>query len=135
MKAGTRGTWAKKLGSSHASRLTSTRLINRLGQRGRQSLRMTPISTVARPRLNDGRSTSPAWLARSCMVFKAVAWLGKSMPSRLGNWPRAMTMAAPKVKPSTTEWETKLTSAPKRSKPSKSWKTPARKVSNSTRVT
>ncbi|MNH11566.1 hypothetical protein D3C79_710820 [compost metagenome] len=118
VNAGTRGTWPKNPGRSQASRLTKIRLINRLGQRGRQSLKPTPITTVARPRIKEGRSTSPAWLARSCTVFSAVAWLGRSMPSRLGSWPRAMTTAAPRVKPSTTEWETKLTSAPKRKSPS-----------------
>ncbi|MNI79398.1 hypothetical protein D3C73_1358530 [compost metagenome] len=135
MNAGTRGTWPKKPGSDQATRLITMRLINRLGQRGRQSLKATPTRTVPKPRIRDGKSTSPAWLAKSCTVLNAVAWLGKSIPSRLGNWPRAMTMAAPRVKPSTTEWETKLTSAPKRSSPSSNWKMPARKVSSSTRVT
>ncbi len=51
-------------------------------------------------------------------------------PSRLGNWPMAITTAAPRVKPSTTECETKFTRAPKRSKPSSHWKIPASKVSN-----
>ncbi|MNC74441.1 hypothetical protein D3C75_1257970 [compost metagenome] len=97
-------------------------------------MKATPITTVARPSSKEGKSTSPAWLARSCTVISAVAWLGRAMPSRLGSWPKAMTMAAPSVKPSTTEWETKLTSAPKRNSPSSSWKMPPRKVSSNTSV-
>ncbi|MNY11107.1 hypothetical protein D3C86_1441170 [compost metagenome] len=68
------------------------------------------------------------------MVASAVAWLGTLMPSRLGNWPRAMTTAAPRVKPSTTECETKFTRAPKRSRPSSHWNSPARKLSNRIRA-
>ncbi|MNY68593.1 hypothetical protein D3C86_2063830 [compost metagenome] len=75
-------------------------------------------------------STSPRCLHSRIKLSRAVAWLGKSSPSRLGNWPMAITTAAPRVKPSTTECETKFTSAPKRSSPSNHWKTPARNVSS-----
>ncbi|MCY1515379.1 hypothetical protein D9M68_499620 [compost metagenome] len=47
----------------------------------------------------------------------------------------AITSAAPKVKPSTTECETKFTSTPKRSIPSSHWNSPATKVSSSTSCT
>ncbi|MNI27316.1 hypothetical protein D3C73_810480 [compost metagenome] len=63
-------------------------------------------------------------------LSSAVAWLGTSSPSRLGIWPMAITTAAPRVNPSTTEWDTKLTRAPNRSNPNNHWKTPARKVSS-----
>lgn len=43
-----------------------------------------------------------------------------------------ISSAAPRVKPSITECETKLTSDPTRRTPSSHWKAPARKVSSST---
>lgn len=46
----------------------------------------------------------------------------------------AITSAAPRVKPSTTDCETNVTSVPKRSRPSSHWNRPARKVSSKTRA-
>ncbi|MOA19896.1 hypothetical protein D3C78_1403050 [compost metagenome] len=63
-----------------------------------------------------------------------MAFAGNSRPSRFGNCPIAITTAAPRVNPSTTECETKFTSAPKRSKPSSHWNIPASKVSSRIRV-
>ncbi|MNY43626.1 hypothetical protein D3C86_1786000 [compost metagenome] len=77
-----------------------------------------PPANVASPSNSDMRSSEPACSINAVRLLMAVAWFGSSSPSRLGNCPRAITTAAPRVKPSTTEWETKFTSAPKRSMPS-----------------
>ena len=45
------------------------------------------------------------------------------------SWLVPMSSAAPAVKPTTTEWETKLTSAPSRASPRANWKAPAMNVS------
>ncbi|VVN27195.1 hypothetical protein PS659_04686 [Pseudomonas fluorescens] len=122
-------------GQSQTSNPPRIRVINSVGQRGSSSLRVTPTTTVARPSTSEGRSISPRCL-NSCMkLSRAVAWLGKSSPIRFGNWPMAITTAAPRVKPSTTECETKFTRAPKRSNPSSHWKIPASSVSKRINVT
>ena len=54
---------------------------------------------------------------------------GIGTPKKCLSWLVAMRMAAPAVKPTTTECDTKLTSAPMRASPSTNWYTPARKVS------
>ncbi|MNP03957.1 hypothetical protein D3C76_958580 [compost metagenome] len=90
----------------------------------------SPPASVASPNNSDMRSSAPACSINVVRLWRAVAWLGKSSPSKLGNCPKAITTAAPSVKPSTTECETKFTSAPKRSMPSSHWNNPAIKVSN-----
>ncbi|MNP22583.1 hypothetical protein D3C76_1152620 [compost metagenome] len=90
-------------GQSQTSTAPSTRVISSVGQRGKHSLRITPTTTVATPSISEGLSTSPRCLNKVMKLSSAVAWLGRSRPSRLGNWPTAITTAAPRVKPSTTE--------------------------------
>ena len=121
-------------GHSQAARLPSASVINSVGQRGSRYLSSAPTSKVPSPSRSEAWSHSAPWSISSSKLLIAVAWLGKSRPSRLGSWPRAITTAAPRVNPSTTEWEMKFTNAPKRSRPSNHWNTPARKVSSRIKV-
>ncbi len=50
-------------------------------------------------------------------------------PRKCLNWLEAMRMAAPAVKPTTTEWEIKLTRVPNRARPMTSWINPTIMVS------
>ncbi|MNR20594.1 hypothetical protein D3C85_1374460 [compost metagenome] len=78
-------------------------MISSVGQRGSHSLRIMPTATVASPSVSEGLSISPRWRNSVMKLSSAVVWLGKSSPRRLGSWPMAITTAAPRVKPSTTE--------------------------------
>ena len=104
--------------SSHTARLASTRVNSSVGQRGSHSLSATPNSTVPTPSPNDAGSKSRTWRNSVSRLSSAVALPGTSTPSTLGNWPKAITTAAPRVNPTTTECETKLASAPNFSIPS-----------------
>ncbi len=117
-KALTNATCANIAGHNQTTRLLMTKVINRLGQRGSRRLSTTPRTRVPKPSSSDGLSTAPMWSTSISSPLNAVASFGRSRPSRFGNCPRAITTAAPRVKPSTTECETKFTSAPKRSSPS-----------------
>src|SRR3989344_1158956 len=68
-------------------------------------------------------------LNRSCQVCRNDSPAGMGTPKKCLSWLVAMRIAAPAVKPTTTECDTKLTNVPMRASPSTNWYTPARKVS------
>ncbi|MNY10684.1 hypothetical protein D3C86_1436730 [compost metagenome] len=85
MKALTSCTWPNIDGQSQTSKPPRIRVIKSVGQRGNHSLRITPTTTVASPSASEGLSISPRWRNNVMKLSSAVAWLGKSSPSRLGN--------------------------------------------------
>ncbi|MNL45353.1 hypothetical protein D3C87_1679920 [compost metagenome] len=85
VKALTSCTWPNIDGQSQTSNPPRIRVISSVGQRGNHSLRVTPTTTVASPSASEALSISPRWRNNVMKLSSAVAWLGKSSPSRLGN--------------------------------------------------
>ncbi len=75
------------------------------------------------------------WLNRVLQVSLNDAPRAISRPKKCFTWLVAMRIAAPAVKPVTTECEMKLTSEPMRASPITSWITPTRNVIVSARLT
>ncbi len=99
--------------------------IRAAGQRGRH-LRSAAISTsVPSPSAALGPWVPPSALATCTTVSRKMGWLFTSSRSRCRSWFTPMSTAAPAVNPTTTESDTKFTSAPMRASPITSLRKPA----------
>ena len=130
-KAATLATPANVEGSAQTSALAPNRPISSAGPRCHRRLTSRLSARLNRPTNSEGPWNSASFHHSAAALVSAVPCPLAVIPSRYGNWPITITSAAPQVKPSSTECETKFTSTPKRSRPSSHWNSPARKVSRS----
>ena len=89
--------------------------ISAAGKRGPILDSATSATSVTRPNVRLAGFTSPARAMMVATVRYSSGIAGRSMPSRWRIWPSEIRTAAPAVKPSSTDREASVTSAPNRS--------------------
>ena len=102
---------------------------SRPGNRGRKILKSTAVTSVTPETASTVGLASPRCRKTFSQMWMNACCLVPGMPRKVLTWLVAISRAAPAVNPTTTEWEMKLTRAPRRASPSASWNAPAMKVS------